>query len=148
MRRLCYFAPPMSDPSAAAETPPIDSTTITNLKRVIAEHQTSQAVRSVQAAELQLANEYIKLVDYDEALRILRPLWHSMLWRKEGWWDLAEAVARLLQKTAALAGDGGTVVAVDWELMSSSRLSIQALPRCALSNRSQHSLRQMIQGLI
>lgn len=125
----------MSDPSAAAETSVLDGT-IANLKRVIAEHQASKSIRSLQAAELQLANEYIKLVDYDEALRILRPLWHSMLWRKEGWWDLAEAVARLLQKTATLAGDGGTVVAVDWELMSSSRLAIQDSLHRAHSNRA------------
>lgn len=137
----------MSDPLAAAETPPPDGT-IANLKRVIAEYQASKSIRSLQAAELQLANEYIKLVDYDEALRILRPLWHSMLWRKEGWWDLAEAVARLLQKTAALAGDGGTVVAVDWELMSSSRLIIQASLHYALSNRAQHFPRLMMLALI
>ena len=137
----------MSDPLAAAKTPSLDGT-IANLKRVIAEYQASKAIRSLQAAELQLANEYIKLVDYDEALRILRPLWHSMLWRKEGWWDLAEAVARLLQKTAALAGDGGTVVAVDWELMSSSRLIVQASLHCALSNRAQHFPQLMMLALI
>lgn len=136
----------MSDPSPAAETPALDGN-IANLKRVIAEYKASESIRSLQAAELQLANEYIKLVDYDEALRILRPLWHGMLWRKEGWWDLAEAVARLLQKTAALAGDGGTVVAVDWELMSSSRLTIQASLQRAHSNRAQHFLRQMMMAL-
>ena len=135
----------MSRPSYAGEAPPAD-TNITNLKRVIAEYQTSKAIRSLQAAELQLANEYIKRFDYEEALRILRPLWHNMLWRKEGWWDLAEAVARLLQKTAALAGDGGTVVAVDWELMSDSTL--KCIPYySALSDHTQHFLQQMILAL-
>ncbi len=99
---------------------------INNLKQAILEHTKTDSIRSAQAAELQLANEYIKLVQYEDALKILRPLWHNMLWRREGWWDLAEAVARLLQKVAAVAGDGGTVIAVDWELMSSSRLKIQA----------------------
>ncbi len=43
-----------------------------------------------------------------------------MSYRNEGWWDIVEEVGWALRAVAARTGDGGTVVAVDWELMNSS----------------------------
>lgn len=93
---------------------------IASLRKAILQYESEEYLRSSQAAKLQLADEFIKREAWDEALRVLRPLWQGMSWRREGWWDLTEEVGTLLRKFAAQVGDGGTVVAVDWELMSSS----------------------------
>ena len=131
----------MAEPAGDEDQPFIDST-ITALRDAIAAHHRAEHIRSAQAAELQLANEYIKLEAWDEAIRVLRPLWQGMIWRKEGWWDLAEAVSRLLLKVAECVGDRGTMLAIDWELMNSSRPAIQiSLHVQVLTVRSFPSIR-------
>lgn len=115
----------MAHPPAAGAQPALNSITAA-LKDAILAEQADKAYRTAQNLELQLANHYIKLEAWDEALKVLRPLWHNMAWRREGWWDLVEAVARLLLKVAVHIGDGGTVVAVQWELMNRSRPTINA----------------------
>jgi len=109
----------MSDSSSPSEATSMDST-IASLKEAILQHESEGYLRSAQAAKLQLADEYVRLEAWDEALRVLRPLWQGMSWRREGWWDLTEEVGTLLRKVGAQVGDGGAVVAVDWELMNSS----------------------------
>jgi trafficking protein particle complex subunit 11 len=103
-----------------SEVPSMDSYMV-SLKEAISRYESGENVRSAQSAKLQLAQEFIKQEAWDEALHILRPLWHSMSWRREGWWDLLEEVGTILRKVAAKTGDGGTIVAVDWELMSASK---------------------------
>jgi hypothetical protein len=58
---------------------------------------------------------------WDDALKILRPLWQKMSFRREGWWNAVEEIGWALRKAAMKAGDGGSVVAVDWEMMNRSR---------------------------
>jgi hypothetical protein len=94
---------------------------VTSLRKTIAELEDKKLWRSSQEVKLRLAQELIKEESWDDALRILRPLWQTMSWRAEGWWDLTEQVGRILRKVASHVGDGGTVVAVDWELMHDSR---------------------------
>lgn len=93
---------------------------VASLRESILGYESEEYLRSAQAAKLQLAREFIKHEAWDEALRVLRPLWHGMSWRREGWWDLTEEVGTLLRKVATQVGDGGTIVAVNWELMSNS----------------------------
>ena len=82
-----------------------------------------ELVRSVQELKLELARELIGLQAWDDALRVLRPLWQAMTYRTEGWWDIVEEVGWTLRSVARRTGDRGTVVAVDWELMNSCELS-------------------------
>ncbi|KFX91527.1 hypothetical protein V490_05858 [Pseudogymnoascus sp. VKM F-3557] len=114
-----YPEPQMSESRSQSEVPSMDSY-MASLRGAISEYESGKSVRSAQAVKLQLAQELIKQEAWDDALRILRPLWHSMTWRREGWWDLTEEVGNILREVASKAGDGGTVVAVDWELMSST----------------------------
>ncbi|OBT83414.1 hypothetical protein VE02_07694 [Pseudogymnoascus sp. 03VT05] len=109
----------MSESQSQSEVPSMDSY-MASLRGAISEYESGKSIRSAQAVKLQLAQELIKQEAWDDALRILRPLWHSMSWRREGWWDLTEEVGTILREVAVKAGDGGTVVAVDWELMSST----------------------------
>lgn len=113
----------MSESQSQSEVPSMDLY-MASLRGAISEYESGKSIRSAQAVKLQLAQELIKQEAWDDALRILRPLWHTMSWRREGWWDLTEEVGTILREVAVKAGDGGTVVAVDWELMSSSRFII------------------------
>jgi hypothetical protein len=94
--------------------------TMGSLRESIAQFEQQKLVRSVQEAKLGLAKELIEIEAWDDALRILRPLWQTMTYRNEGWWDIVEEVAYALRNVAARTGDGGTIVSVDWELMNSS----------------------------
>ena len=114
-------------PEPQAQSHPIGHEGVQRLKKVlsslskaISEFEQKKLGRSVQELKLQLAKEFIKAEAWDDALRVLRPLWQGMSYRNEGWWDIVEDVGWALRAAAARAGDGGTVIAVDWELMNSS----------------------------
>ncbi|ESZ91081.1 hypothetical protein SBOR_8544 [Sclerotinia borealis F-4128] len=87
------------------------------LNKAIAEFQIRGQDRLVQELLFQCGKEHMKREAWDDALRILRALWQKMTYRNEGWWVVVEEIAWTLRKAAAKVGDGGTVVAVDWELL-------------------------------
>ncbi|KAM0146620.1 hypothetical protein ACHAPG_011043 [Botrytis cinerea] len=89
------------------------------LNKAIAEFQARGQHRLVQELLFQCGKEHMKREAWDDALRILRALWQKMTYRNEGWWVVVEEIAWTLRKAAAKVGDGGTVVAVDWELLHS-----------------------------
>ncbi|KAI9742503.1 MAG: hypothetical protein M1818_004037 [Claussenomyces sp. TS43310] len=89
-----------------------------SLDSAIGQYKQKRRTRLVQELKLRKAKELIDEEAWDDALRVLRPLWHSMTWRKEGWWDIVEEVGWTLRTVAANTGDGGSVICVDWELMN------------------------------
>lgn len=91
-----------------------------SLDAVIAEYEHRKCGRFVEELQLQKAKEFIKREAWEDALRVLRPLWHGMSYRKEGWWDVVEDIGWALRKVASHTGDGGSIIAVDWELMNRS----------------------------
>lgn len=93
---------------------------IDSLKKAIAEFELRGQHRLIQELQLLSAKESMKQESWKEALHILRPLWQNMSYRKEGWWDIVEEVGWALRNAAIRFGDGGSVVAVDWELMNKS----------------------------
>lgn len=74
--------------------------------------------RAVERLRLKLAHEQMRNGQWTEATQNLRTLWHSMSWRREGWWNLVEEVCWSLRTCARETGDGGSIVGVEWELMS------------------------------
>ncbi|KAI9887419.1 MAG: hypothetical protein M1823_000756 [Watsoniomyces obsoletus] len=74
--------------------------------------------RAVDRLKLEVGKEHINDGKWVEALRVLRPLWHDMSWRREGWWLLVEEVCWALYTCARNAGDGAAVISTQWELMS------------------------------
>lgn len=90
------------------------------LTNAIPEFKKHNQLRQVQELSIQSATESIRREDWDAALRILRPLWHKMTYRKEGWWGAVEEVGWALRNSAAHAGDSMSVVSVDWELLDRS----------------------------
>jgi hypothetical protein len=93
---------------------------IASVGKAIVEFQKKGQSRFAQELQLLAANENMKREAWDEALKILRPLWQKMSFRREGWWNAVEEVSWALRKAALQAGDGGSVIAVDWEMMNRS----------------------------
>lgn len=93
---------------------------INSLTKAINEFEQRKQSRLAQELSLLSAKESLRREAWDDALRILRPLWQKMSFRREGWWNALEEVSWALREAAARAGDGGTVVAVDWELLNKS----------------------------
>ena len=91
---------------------------IESLDKGIVEFQRNGQSRFLQELQLLSANENMKQEAWDEALKILRPLWQKMSYRKEGWWNGVEEISWALRKAAVQAGDGGSIIAVDWEMMN------------------------------
>jgi hypothetical protein len=90
------------------------------LAKAIVEYQKRKQFRLVQELQLQSANESMKREAWEDAVKVLRHLWQKMSFRREGWWIAVEEVCWSLRKAAVNAGDGGSVLAVDWELMNKS----------------------------
>ena len=63
--------------------------------------------------------EFMKSGRWEEAMVTLKPLWQSQSWRKTGWWHLLEEVCWAVRACARNLGDGETLLAVEWELLSS-----------------------------
>lgn len=78
--------------------------------------------RMVERLNLETGKECIRCASWTEGIRVLRPLWQHMSWRREGWWDLVAEVCWALRACAERVGDGRAVVAVEWELMSNCEL--------------------------
>lgn len=91
---------------------------INSLNDAISEFGRRGQLRFVQELQLSSAAESMKREAWEDALRMLRPLWQKMSYRSEGWWDAIEEVSWALRKAAARAGDGGSVIGVDWEMMN------------------------------
>ncbi|KAA8566792.1 hypothetical protein EYC84_009892 [Monilinia fructicola] len=87
------------------------------LNKAISEFQARGQHRLVQELLFQCGKEHMKREAWDDALRILRALWQKMTYRNEGWWVVVEDIAWTLRKAAVKVGDGGTIIAVDWELL-------------------------------
>jgi hypothetical protein len=98
-----------------------------SLDTAIAEYEHRKCGRFVEELQLQKAKELMKREAWEDALRVLRPLWHGMSYRKEGWWDIVEDIGWSLRTVASHTGDGGSIVAVDWELMNKSECLFKAV---------------------
>ena len=61
---------------------------------------------------------YIENKQWGNAMQILVPLWQTLSWRQEGWWNLVEDIDRTLRQCARLIGDSETLIAVEWELLN------------------------------
>ena len=88
-----------------------------SVKEFSKRHQT----RMVEQQSLDMARELMRLKLWEEALHILRPLWPTLTWRRNGWWELMEDFAWTLRECAFQAKDSETILRVDWELMNQSR---------------------------
>ncbi|ODH49704.1 hypothetical protein GX48_04229 [Paracoccidioides brasiliensis] len=88
------------------------------LETAIEEFSKRQQGRMVEQLKLEMAKEHMRIGEWNEAMAIIRPLWPHLTWRRDGWWELMEDFAWTLRECAFHAGDGETVLRVDWELLN------------------------------
>ena len=74
--------------------------------------------RAVERAELAIAGELMRAGRWSDAMDRLKPVWQKLSWRHEGWWQLVEEVSWAVRACARHTSEGGTLVAVEWELLS------------------------------
>lgn len=74
--------------------------------------------RDVERLQLETARVYMQKEEWVNAIRVLKPLWQTLSWRQGGWWQLVQEVDWALRDCARKVGDGETLIAVEWELLS------------------------------
>lgn len=78
-------------------------------------------MRTVERLQFETGKVFMQQKQWYNALRVMRPLWKSLSWRRAGWWQLVEEVDWALRECARMACDRETLIAVEWELLSKSR---------------------------
>ncbi|KAF2189658.1 hypothetical protein K469DRAFT_736937 [Zopfia rhizophila CBS 207.26] len=91
---------------------------VEKLNQAIVEFQARGQLRKVEQLQLDVARTLLHVKRYDDAFKVLRPLWEGMSWRGERWWDLASEVVWALHECALRLRDPETYVATEWELYS------------------------------
>lgn len=81
-------------------------------------------IRAVERLQFETARVYMQEEQWSNALRVLRPLWQTLSWRQAGWWHLVEEVDWALRECARMVGDSGTLISVEWELLSKCRYGV------------------------
>jgi hypothetical protein len=96
------------------------------LRAAITDFQVRVQHRKVDQLRLEVARTLLHVKRFDDAHKVLLPLWQTMAWRKEGWWSLASEVLWALHECALRVQDIETYLATEWELYSQG----QCLPLC------------------
>ncbi|KAL5373402.1 hypothetical protein DPSP01_012760 [Paraphaeosphaeria sporulosa] len=89
------------------------------LNAAIDEFRARRQERKVHQLQLEAARTLLHVKEFDEAFKVLRPLWENMAWRKEGFWSLASEVVWGMHECALRVRDVETYIATEWELNSS-----------------------------
>ena len=77
-----------------------------------------EQLRAFERLQYEISQVHIKNKQWGDAIRILFPLWQTLSWRREGWWNLVEKVDMALRECTRCVGDGEILIAVEWELLS------------------------------
>ncbi|KAF1840997.1 uncharacterized protein K460DRAFT_347520 [Cucurbitaria berberidis CBS 394.84] len=88
------------------------------MNAAISEFKARGQHRKVDQLQLEVARTLLHVKRFDDAFKVLRPLWETMSWRKEGWWSLASEVLWALHECALRVQNRETYVATEWELYS------------------------------
>jgi len=75
-------------------------------------------VRFAAELTLECARELTVSREWNSVVELLRPLWKDMSFRTEGWLMIVEELSWILRGAAAMAGEAGLVIAIDWELLN------------------------------
>lgn len=88
------------------------------LKAAVKEFHLRDQPRRVEQLQLEIARTLLHVRQFDDAFTVLRPLWETMRWRREGWWSLASEVLWGLHECALRVRHAETYIATEWELYS------------------------------
>jgi hypothetical protein len=73
--------------------------------------------RAVHQVKIDLAREFHTAGRHGEALQTLLPVWESMIWRREKWFNLAAGVLELIHACAEKTSNRKLMVESAWELL-------------------------------
>ncbi|CAI6247435.1 unnamed protein product [Periconia digitata] len=93
---------------------------VAKLNSAVQEYNLRDQSRRVEQLQLEIARTLLHVKQFDNAFAVLRPLWETMSWRREGWWSLASEVLWGLHECALRVRHAETYVATEWELYSKS----------------------------
>ena len=79
--------------------------------------------RNCERLQFDMAKEYMRGGYWEDARRLLLPLWQHLSWRQAGWWHLLRAVDQALNQCARYCNDRWTLVATQWELLNSGEIT-------------------------
>ncbi|KAJ3570575.1 hypothetical protein NPX13_g5686 [Xylaria arbuscula] len=82
------------------------------------EFQKRRQKRASVELALDACRELERMGEWQQILELLAPLWRSIAFRSEGWWDITETISWTLRHAALEAGQKELIVAIDWELMN------------------------------
>ncbi len=92
------------------------------------EFQKRRQLRMSAELALDCCKELERLQAWKHILELLTPLWRSMPFRSEGWWDIVEALSWTLRNAAVKVGQANLIIAIDWELLNRSMFAPLAKP--------------------
>ena len=73
--------------------------------------------KTLEHLQLEIAKLHMRESRFDEAYRVLFPLWRSSIWRSNGWWWPFCELAWALRECAFRLAEKKTLVSVEWELL-------------------------------
>ncbi|KAI1141592.1 Gryzun, putative trafficking through golgi-domain-containing protein [Hypoxylon sp. FL0543] len=82
------------------------------------EFQRRHQIRTSAELALEGCKELERMREWRQIMDILTPLWRTMAFRTEGWWDIMEAVSWTLRSAAVEVAQKDLIVAIDWELLN------------------------------
>jgi len=88
----------------------------TKLNASMLEFKSRGQHRKAEQLQLEVARTLLHVKRFDDAFKVLQPLWEKMAWRKEGWYSLASEVLWALHECALRVHDREIYVATEWEL--------------------------------
>lgn len=77
--------------------------------------------RSAAEVSLECAKELATVKDWEHVVRILRPFWEEMSFRRDGWPEITEEMCWVLRTAALETAQADLVVSIDWELLNKSK---------------------------
>lgn len=114
------------------------------LRAAIAEFKARGQQRKVEQLQLDVARTLLHVKRFEDAFKVLVPLWQTMSWRREGWWALASEVLWALHECALRVQDRETYLATEWELYSEGQYTLEnekdpRLIRTAIPGKSRYT---------
>lgn len=78
--------------------------------------------RMAAEVSLECAKELAIVKDWEQVVKILRPFWEEMSFRRDGWPEITEDMCWILRTAAVETAQADLVVSIDWELLNKSKM--------------------------
>ncbi|KAL9045541.1 MAG: hypothetical protein Q9206_007275 [Seirophora lacunosa] len=111
--------PLRQDPFAVTHNPNDTATRIDIYRKSILYFEERHRRRATERLKYELGLLYVQQGEWERALKVLKPLWEGVSWRREGWWPILAALGEVVRECAVRCGDGEMVIRGAWEGMNS-----------------------------